>query len=59
MRMPVSEIEKVQISLDEASNKAKADDDGFFMWDVALDGNARREFDLAWTIKRHKDVVGI
>jgi uncharacterized protein (TIGR02231 family) len=61
LREPVSEIEKVQLVHDakETTDAAKPDADGFVRWDVALPARGRKELDLAYTMKRHKDVVGL
>lgn len=61
LRIPVSEIEKVQIAqtLDETTGERKADSDGFVRWDMDIPPNGREEVELAYDIKRHKDVVGI
>ena len=61
LRIPVSEIEKVQIAqdLEDTTDKTKADADGFVRFEVDLGPSARKEIELAYAIKRHKDVVGI
>ncbi len=60
-RVPVSEIEKVEISFDEkkTSPKAKPDEDGFVKWTVDLPARGRASLELRYVVKRHKDVVGI
>jgi uncharacterized protein (TIGR02231 family) len=59
--IPVSEIEKVQITLDpkETSDAAKQDDDGFVKWNVKLGGFGRAYLKMRYVIKRHKEVVGL
>jgi hypothetical protein len=61
LRIPVSEIEKVQIAQDlsETTGKTKADADGFVRWSIDLPPSGRREIELRYAVKRHKDVVGI
>jgi uncharacterized protein (TIGR02231 family) len=61
LRIPVSEIEKVQIAqdLEDTTDKKKADADGFVRWSIDLGPSARQEIELAYAVKRHKDVVGI
>lgn len=61
LREPVSEIEKVQIThdTDETTEGTKPDADGFVRWDVALSGHGRKQIDLAYVVKHHKDVVGV
>jgi hypothetical protein len=61
LRIPVSEIEKVQIAqdLEETTDKCKADSDGFVRWELDVPSNGRKEIELVYVIKRHKDVVGI
>jgi len=61
LRIPVSEIEKVQVAQDvaETTGKSRADDDGFVRWNVELPASGRKELELRYAIKRHKDVVGL
>jgi hypothetical protein len=60
-RVPVSEIEKVEITFDEKKTtpKAKPDEDGFVKWTVDLPARGRASLELRYVVKRHKDVVGI
>lgn len=61
MREPVSEIEKVQIAHlpKETTDGVKPDADGFVRWDVPVAPRGRKELELAYVLKRHKDVVGL
>jgi uncharacterized protein (TIGR02231 family) len=58
-RIAVSEVEKVEVELVEASRKAKPDKDGFVTWEVALPGFGHEELLLHWTLVVHDDVVGL
>lgn len=59
-RVPVSELEQVQIEQDlgRTTDRARADGDGLVRWRVRLDGFATRTLELRYTLKRHKDVQG-
>ena len=60
-RVPVSEIEKVEIHFDEKKTKpaAKPDADGFVKWTVDLPARGRASLELRYVLRRHRDVVGI
>jgi hypothetical protein len=60
-RIPVSEIEKVEITFDEKKTKPKAtpDADGFVRWQVELAARGRVTLELRYVLRHHKDVVGI
>jgi hypothetical protein len=60
-RVPVSEVEKVEILFDakKTTGTAKADENGFVCWPVTLDGFERDTIKLAYSVKRHSDVVGL
>ncbi len=60
-RVPVSEIEKVEITFDEKKTtpRARPDDDGFVRWNVELAARGRATLEMRYVIRRHKDVVGI
>lgn len=60
-RIPVSEIDKVKISVDAAktTDAVEPDDDGFLTWRVELPPFSREKLELRYTIKRHRDVVGL
>ncbi len=58
-RIAVSEVEKVEVTLVEASRKAKPDKDGFVTWEVRLPGFGHDELLLHWTLVVHDDVVGL
>ena len=57
-RISVSEVEKVEVELVEASLGQKADEDGFVTWSVELPGFGHDELELRWTMVVHDDVVG-
>ena len=58
-RIPISELEKVQIAADapNTSNSAAPDANGFVHWTVALKPHGRQSLKLRYTMKKHKDVV--
>jgi len=60
-RIPVSELEKVVIELDpeHSAAGAKADEDGIVRLKVSLPPYGRHLCELAYTVKRHSDVVGL
>ncbi|MCL2723504.1 MAG: mucoidy inhibitor MuiA family protein [Polyangiaceae bacterium] len=60
-RVPVSEIEKVEIDFDEKKTtpKAKPDADGFVKWTVDLPARGRASLELRYVVRRHRDVVGL
>ena len=58
-RVPVSEIEKVEVEVTEASLGAKPDDEGFVTWELRLRGFDQDELALHWTLVVHDDVVGL
>ena len=58
-RIATSEIEKVEVELDSASQQATADPDGFVTWSVALRGFGRETVQVEWTLVVHDDVAGI
>ncbi|PRP91363.1 hypothetical protein ENSA5_56290 [Enhygromyxa salina] len=58
-RVAVSEIEKVEVEVGEASHGVEADDDGFVTWALELPGFGREELELNWTMLVHDDVVGL
>ncbi len=58
-RIAVSEVDKVEVELVEASHGAKADDDGFVTWDARVRGFGHDELELSWTLVVHDDVVGL
>jgi uncharacterized protein (TIGR02231 family) len=59
--IPISEIEKVQVTVDakETSDGVKPDDDGFVKWRVKLAPFGRAYVKMRYVMKRHKDVVGL
>ncbi len=61
MRMPVSEIERVEIAqlLRDTTAKTKGDADGFVRFPITLAAHGRQTIDLAYTLERHRDVVGL
>jgi uncharacterized protein (TIGR02231 family) len=61
-RIPVSEVEKVKITLDPkhtSPGASEPDADGFVRWTVDLTAFARRSVRIAYAVKKHPDVVGI
>jgi len=60
-RVPVSEIEKVDVHFDEKKTQPRAtpDADGFVRWTVELAARGRATLELRYVIRRHKDVVGL
>jgi hypothetical protein len=60
-RVPVSEIEKVEVNFDEkkTSPRATPNEDGFVKWTVDLAARGRTTLELRYVIRRHKDVSGI
>lgn len=60
-RMPVSEIERVQIQVEASKSTAGStpDRDGFVRWSVELPAMGRRTLELRYVVKRRSDVVGL
>jgi len=60
-RLPVSEIEKVRISVDpeRVTGRRRPDENGFLRWSVALEPFGHDELELVWELRRHEDVVGV
>lgn len=61
-RIPVSELEKVQIQFEEEKdlNFAKYDKkNGILTWKVKLEGFQHQEVTFQYHIRKHKDIVGI
>lgn len=58
-RIAVSEVDKVEVEVAEASQGAKADDDGFVTWDARVRGFGHEQLELEWTLVVHDDVVGL
>jgi len=60
-RIPVSEIEKVEIVFDEknTSPKSKPNTDGFVRWDIDLPPRGHTTLSLRYVVRHHKDVVGL
>jgi hypothetical protein len=58
-RVPVSEIEKVQIAVDpkKTTDAAAPDADGFVRWTVELPAFGTKTVELLYVVKHHKDVV--
>ena len=54
-RVPVSEVEKVQVELPQD----RADADGFVRWTVELAAYGTQALDLRWRLKKHDDVRGV
>ncbi|KIG16058.1 Aspartate ammonia-lyase [Enhygromyxa salina] len=58
-RIAVSEVEKVEVELTEASHGATPDADGFVTWEAKLRGFGREALELTWVLVVHDDVVGM
>jgi uncharacterized protein (TIGR02231 family) len=60
-RVPVSEIEQVEIAVDrKLTTQAKTpDENGFVRWDVRLPPFSREVLRLVYTIRKKKEVTGI
>lgn len=60
-RVPVSEIEKVKVTvdLDQTTAERTPDRNGFLEWEVALPPFTTDQIDLRYTIKRRREVVGV
>jgi uncharacterized protein (TIGR02231 family) len=60
-RVPVSEIEQVEITVDsEKTTESKApDENGFLTWSVRLAPFGRQTLRLVYSVKRRKDVEGL
>ncbi|MFT5352932.1 MAG: hypothetical protein ACI9KE_000129 [Polyangiales bacterium] len=57
-RVPVSELESVEIKVDGADSK-QPDQDGFVRWLDTLQAGERRTFTLTYTVSTKRDVSGI
>ena len=60
-RIPVSEIDKVRVKPDKkkSSRGATPDDDGFVRWTIDVGAHGHETLELAYTIEKHGDVIGI
>jgi uncharacterized protein (TIGR02231 family) len=60
-RVPVSEIDKVQVAVhsDETTSRARPDADGFLAWTVALAPFGHGSVTLRYDVKKHDDVRGL
>jgi hypothetical protein len=58
-RIAVSEIEKVEVEVTEASQGKKPDEDGFVTWSVDVAGFGQQEIAMTWVLVVHDDVVGL
>jgi hypothetical protein len=58
-RIAVSEVEKVEVELVDASQAAQADADGFVTWTTKLRGFGHEALELTWVLVVHDDVAGI
>ncbi|MEM7232968.1 MAG: mucoidy inhibitor MuiA family protein [Planctomycetota bacterium] len=58
-RIPVSEIDRVRITLDEKKTTAGSsiDDDGLVSWDVTLTSSETRDLELTYTVAQHRKVA--
>ncbi len=57
-RVPVSEIDKVKVEVDETRTGRGADADGFIRWTVELAPFGRERVELRYVVSRHSDVSG-
>jgi uncharacterized protein (TIGR02231 family) len=60
-RLPVSEIEKVRVSVDaeRVTGHRRPDENGFVRWSVGLEPFGHEELELVWELRRHEDVTGV
>ncbi len=60
-RVPISEIEKVKIEVDQArtTGKQRPDEHGFVRWSIDLAAFGHQELELTYQLKKHEDVRGI
>lgn len=60
-RIPVSEIDKVKITLNtaETTDNQDSDDNGFIQWDVTVGPGQNKRLQLSYKLERHDDVSGI
>lgn len=60
-RVPVSELEKVKISVDGERTRpaARPDADGLVTWKVDLPPRGHQELTLVYEVRKHEDVVGL
>jgi len=60
-RIPVSEVEKVEVGLEPEATKPKAtpDVDGILTWTVEVAPFGREKIELGWKVAHHSDVVGL
>jgi len=60
-RVPVSEIDKVKVAVDNSktTDAIEPDEQGFLSWRVELPPFERKKLELRYSIKRHRDVVGL
>ena len=59
-RVPVSEVEKVQIEVDASrtTGGVTPDENGFLRWPKTLAAFARVEIELRYSVRQHRDVEG-
>jgi len=60
-RIPVSEVDRVQIELDAkaTSGAARPDADGFVEWTLRLPPFGQKQLELHYNLRKHQDVVGV
>jgi uncharacterized protein (TIGR02231 family) len=60
-RVPISEVEKVEIAFDakNTTEQKTPDVNGFVNWSVTLAPFGHAAVNMRYTVKRHKDVMGI
>ncbi len=59
-RVPVSEIEKLEISADQKNTRdgARPDENGFVSWTVTVPAHGTDRVELRYRVKKHEDVQG-
>ena len=60
-RIPVSEVEQVQIDFDVKGTtpSASPDKDGFVVWHITLPAGGQEKVTMKYTLTKHRDVVGL
>lgn len=60
-RIPVSQVEQVQIDFDAKGTtpSASPDKDGFVVWQVTLPAGGQKKVSMKYTLTKHRDVVGL
>jgi uncharacterized protein (TIGR02231 family) len=60
-RVPVSEIDKVKVAVDagKTTRGLEPDEDGFVTWKVDIEPFETGKVELRYTLRKHRDVVGL